>query len=300
MTDKKFVLSFLLLSSFCLILMSASVFHALTLHPLYIKGQDRIQQSQSDFDIAFVGDSSVEWAIDADLFGKLSGLKTQNLGLTAEGHNFSGTYNIIRHLLNRPSGRPKYIIIMNSLTAWDNEFEIGGYCSTLNQLSSQPVLAAGLIEKWDCFKFKYLNLKQIWMTINQLYYDYSQSNKSENKTFRNGGITWESVIESTVLRNLDTIGASKVAELKMLDQHLNHSDVKVLYFQGPLHNQVANLFDDTLSQQHTILKNLKNIKFIEHYLYPSNNDMGNSISHVSPQVKDVVTTFYFTALERQL
>jgi hypothetical protein len=300
MTDKKFFLLFLLLSSFCLIIMSASVFYALTIHPLHIKGQARIQQSQSDFEIAFVGDSSVEWAIDADLFEELSGFKTQNLGLTAEGHNFSGTYNIIRHLLNRPSGKPKYIIIMNSLTAWDNEFEIGGYCATLNQLTSQPALAAGLIEKWDCFKFKYLNLKQISMTINQLYYDYSQSNNLENKTFRNGGITWEYVVESKVLQNLGKIGATKVTELKVLDQQLIGSDVKVIYLQGPLHNQVANLFDNALSSQHDILRNLKNIEFIEHYLYPPNEDMGNSISHVSPEVKEEVTKFYFNLLEHQL
>lgn len=299
MTDKKFVFLFLFLSSFSLIIMSASVFYALTLHPLYIKGQDRIQQSQGDFEIAFVGDSSVEWAINADLFGELSGMRTQNLGLTAEGHNFSGTYNIIRHLINRPSDKPKYIIIMNSLTAWDNEFEIGGYCSTLNQLSSKPPLGAGLIEKWDCFKFKYLNLKQIWMTIHQLYYDYSQSENLEMKTFRNGGISWKSVIESNVLANLHEVGATKVAELKLLDRQLNNSGIKVIYLQGPLHAQVADLFEDTLSEHHVILRSLKNIEFIEHYLYPPNKDMGNSISHVSPDVKDEVTKFYFTLLEHE-
>ncbi len=302
MTSQKFVIATLILTLIITFSLSLLVNYSVTTHPLYLKGQERVVDSKQNSEIVFVGDSSLEYGIDASYFSKLAKQSVSNLALTAGGHSLAGTYNMIRQTLKN-NKNVKTIIIMQTPSVWSTKFVEGGYYSTLNELDSEEVIKLHLIkDNFSRFKYSYLNINSILETYTQKQKNKRAKNRPI-KTYKNGkrDIYKEMKIDKYI-HKLGKIGKTKEIEIEMIDNLFEDKNkkIKVLYVQGTLHYQLSKKYANSIKNQHKIIRKLKNIHFIEKYLYPKNNQMGTTINHVDESYKKTSTKFYFNILKEYL
>lgn len=304
MKYKSFILFSLIWVGMSILILSIFVHYAVLNNPLFQQSQQRVSESRIGAEIVFIGDSSLGEGLNEGLFEELSGMKTTNLSLTSRAHNFAATYNMIRHTLdNNP--KVKYIVIMQSPLAWNYNFATLGYCSTLDRLDSKMAIEFGFINRFTCFTHEYMDLSQISTTWKQQQRGYKGNNEIPNgnvvhKTYRNGGKNIFKEMEQNRFYQLGTISADVKSQFTMIDTYLEQKNVTVLYVQGSLHQDLAKKYVSTIAQQHEIIKKLKNITLIEHYLYPKNSNMGDTPSHVDISYKDTATEYYFSILKPYL
>ena len=301
MNSKKFIIRTLLLTLGLTLSLSLLVHYSITTHPLYLKSQKRIVESKKNSEIVFVGDSSLGYGLDEKYFSKLMGGRTvSNLSLTAGGHSLVGTYNMIRQTLKH-NKQVKFIIIMQTPSVWNRGFVEGGYYSTLNGLDSKEVIRLKFIEdEFSSFKYNYFNINSILDT----WIQKQKNRKAKNRpiqTYKNGkrDIIQEMKIDKYI-QKFRKIGKTKRDEISMIDDLVKDKGIKVIYLQGTLHYQLAKKYAKSIEEQHTILRGLKNIIFIEKYLYPKNNQMGTTVNHVDESYKKTSTEFYFNILKEYL
>ncbi|QDF29530.1 hypothetical protein [Halarcobacter anaerophilus] len=298
MANKRFIKLFIFLSLLSILILSQMAFLSYSKNPLAIKSQIRLEQVKKDnSQIVFVGDSSLEHGLDEKYFSTLlnNKFKVSNLALTADAHNLPATYNMIRHILTE-NKNVKYIVMMQNPSIWHTEFSQGGYCSTLGNLDNKLVKKEGLLESFGCFKYKYLNIN----AIRELKKQLERKNKKSTKTYKNGKLDIKEQLAKNKFYKFDKIANSKIKEINLIDKYLQDKNVKVYYVQGTLHYDVYKKYKDTISKQHAILKTLKNITFIEKFIYPENKKMGNSENHIAEEYKKEVTEFYFSILKKYL
>jgi hypothetical protein len=298
MKYKTMVRQALPLTLLMIIALSGLVSFSITVHPLHVKSMNKIEQSKHSSEVVFVGDSSLKDSIDASVFSTLSKKSVSNLWLTAHGHGFPGTYNMIRHAINNNKD-VKYIVIMHTPSSWDTNFLIGGYCSTLNNLNSTKILDLEFIDDLDCFKFNYFNLKLIYEAYRQRH-DDNKSNEKPPKTYRNGSKNISTDMKQNPFSVNQNHFESKSKELKMIDEYVENKNIKIIYVQGPLHYQMAIEYKDIINKQHQILNQLKNITFINQYLYPKNENMGDAWSHIDTSYTVEATKFYHSVISPYL
>jgi len=319
MNNKKFVLTVCLIVVVLIISLSQFINQATVNHVLYKLSQKHIKQSNKKNEIVFIGDSSLGTGINSAYFSKLSKMKVSSLPLSAGGHNLGATYNMIRHVVNN-NNELKALVIMQAPSIWNEDFNLPGFCSTLNDLDSIEAKKLKLIGSYDCFKFHYFNIRAIYDAYRQnkaeskrqenrkqrkekKISNETQNNEKENnlittvKTYKNNGVDIKLELKLNIHNRLNIIAKSKESEINMIDRYLENKNVKVLYLQGTLHNQLALKYSNSIKRQHAILKKLKNIIFIEKFLYPKNENMGDAENHVDTSYKSKSTEFYYDAIK---
>ena len=283
---------------FLLVLLGSLVYFSTTHNILYEQGQARLQdiKSNPDAKVVFLGDSSLANGINNKLFSQLSRKKILNLWMTGGGHNLASTYNLLRHIL-KDLNSIETIVIMHTPSIYGYNFLLGGYFSTLGALDSKVPFKEGLLSYKDYLAFYFLNLNSIDEYLKMQKVQGNQEN-TDPWTFRNGKIKRPlHQVQTEYLK----IGETKVTELKMIDDLLIDSNITVVYIQGPLHHDVYSKYHEIISQQQALIKKtFKNIVFVETYLYPQNENMGNTIDHVDKRYKDTATKFYFDHLKKYI
>jgi hypothetical protein len=293
LSNKKFVIYTILTTIILSFITSQAIYYSVTTNKLYKYSQQRIKESHDNAKIVFVGDSSLEHAIDEQYFSKLSGIKTSNLALTASAHNLSATYNMIRHVIKNNKD-VKIIVMMQNPSVWINDFSLAGYCSTLNNLDSKDAIKRGLLNKFDCLDYHYGNFTELKTKIRHLLKNKKQT---KEKTYKNGLLDIDKEIEVNKYTNLLNIGSSKTKELEMINDYIAHKHITLIYLQGSLHKKLAKKYINAINKQHQIIKKQKNITFIEKFLYPENKYMGNTENHVDESYKNHSTRFYYELLK---
>lgn len=298
MEFKKWFSIFAIMSTLLFFSLGSLVFFSTTHNTLYIQGQERIKdiENNKDAEVVFLGDSSLANGINNELFEKLSGKKVLNLWTTGGGHNLASTYNLLRHVLNNLKNI-QTIIIMHTPSIYGYDFLLGGYFSTLGELDSNMPYTEDLLNYTDFIKFYFLNLNSIpeYFMMRNVTKGHAELNPW---TFRNGKL-------ERPLKKIQTeylkIGKTKSIELKLIDDMIAKNNIKTVYIQGSLHYDVYNKYKNIISKQHMLIKKtFKHIIFEETYLYPSNENMGNTIDHVDKSYKDTSTNFYYTHLKKYL
>lgn len=265
--------------------------YSLLQHPLTLYSSERLDQLREDeMRVAFIGDSSLKWAIDSELFGDLAAAEVSNLALTAEGHNFSATFNMLRHLAAKQTP-PDVVVIMQGITSWDNSFEMGGFCTTLEGLSTDSVEQAELINASGCINYTYFNLRQVLSLARQIYAEKAAVSVPP-KTFTAGTLTVEEAVEGFS----GEIGSSKQREIDIINSFSANAPFKVIWVSGPLHQEVHENFAELLKRQSEMLRSASNIKVIGSSLSMPPEQMYNAVSHVDPDFKGDVTRWYFSEL----
>lgn len=296
MNNKLFIKLF-----FCLSLISSIVLFYLSFlgysnDRLAKYSEERVEQSKNEkSEIVFVGDSSLKYGLDEKYFSTLLNNKSvSNLALTAGAHNISATFNMIRNIIKN-NDKIKYIVIMQNPSIWQYPFSDGGYCSTLDNLSNEEVIAYKFLDNISCFKYKYMNLKSIKKAFKK-----EKKSRDEEETYKNGLLNINEELNNNKYIDYELINSSKNKEFKMLDDYLQDKNVKVFYIQGTLHYDLYQKYSNVIDEQHKILREFKNITFIEKYLYPINENMGNAENHVHSSYKLESTKFFYEILKDYL
>ena len=145
--------------------------------------------------------------------------------------------------------------------------------------------------------FYFLNLNSIteYLTMRKVHEKYANI---KPWTFKNGKKT-------RPLNKLQTeylkIGETKAIELKMIDDLISETNITTVYIQGPLHYDVYSKYHEIIDRQQALIKKtFKHITFKEAYLYPQNENMGNTIDHVDKSYKDTATKFYYEHLKKYI
>lgn len=260
---------------------------------LVIKSQERIKQSKNEkSEIVFVGDSSLEYGIEEKYFSELISKTTSNLALTAGAHNISATFNMIRNIIKN-NKEVKYIVIMQNPSIWQYNFSEGGYCTTLDYLTNNEVIEYKFLDKFGCFKYKYMNPVSIKKSLKKA----KEKNNGIEATYKNGLLDINKELTDDKYIDYKKINFLKQKEFKMIDDYLKNKNVKVFYVQGTLHHEIYLKYSQIIEKQHEILKTFKNITFIEEYLYPANENMGNAENHVDISYKRKSTEFFYLMLK---
>ncbi len=277
---------------------SILVYFSTTHNLLYEQGQTRLQdiKSNPDAQVILLGDSSLANAINNELFTQLIEKKVLNLWMTGGGHNLASTYNLLRHIL-KDLNNVETIIIMHTPSIYGYDFLLGGYFSTLGKLNSKLPFKEEILSYKDYLAFYFLNINSISEYLKMQKVQENREN-TDPWTFKNTKIKRPlNQVQSEYLK----IGKTKEIELKMIDDLLVDSNITVVYIQGPLHHDVYSKYHEIISQQQTLIKKtFKHITFIETYLYPLNENMGNTIDHVDKSYKDTATKFYFEHLKKYI
>lgn len=294
MSNKLFLKLFFILSMISTLILFYLSFLGYSKDNLVIKSKERVEQSKDNAQIVFVGDSSLAYGLDEKYFTELTNKKVSNLALTAGAHNLSGTFNMIRNVIKN-NEKVEYIIIMQNPSIWSHDFSEGGYCSTLDSLEDEEVISNVFIDNFECFRYKYMNIKFIKKSFKQ-----KKERKKDKHTYKNGSINIHEKLFNNEFVEYEKINSSKEKEIKMIDDYLENKNVKVFYVQGTLHEEVYWKYSEMIKMQHDILKKLKNITFIEEYLYPSNENIGDAENHVDESYKLKSTEFFYSILKKYI
>ena len=269
-------------------------------NPLSIRSKNKILETFEQNEMVLIGDSSLAAGIDEQYLSSLTGLTISRLNLSATGHNFAATYNLIRHAITNNENL-QYIVIMQSPSAWQYGFQQAGYCSTLGTLDSKSVINAGLIDRWTCLKLKHLSIAQIYSTLAQRIYEYIFNEKiTYIATYKNGGLNISKDLSQNKFKGLENINSDKYKIIALINDLQIKGFPKILYLQGALHSELHKKYLTHIERHHNIINSYQNIQLVESYLYPKNENMGNSENHVDTSFQRQATDFYFKALKSHL
>ena len=296
MKYKKFISLFFCLAFSIVFAISQIIYISTINNPLYVLSELRVSEAQnSDAEIVFLGDSSLGACIDKNYFAELTnGIKVANLSTSADAHNLSCTYNLLRHTIEN-NKNVKLIVIMQTPMVWYKDFVLGGYCSTLSGLDFGKEIDYHLVDKTDCFKFHYSNLSAILESATMRR--RQATNITDTRTYRNGGRDIKKELSDGMHSHIKKIGNTKQLEVELIDGYASGLNAKVVYVQSTLHAEIAKQYSDVIAKQQQILKGMKNIAFIEKYLYPENKNMGDTENHVDDSYRKTSTEFYFSILK---
>lgn len=281
-----------------LVSLGSLVYFSTTHNILYQRGQKQLEAivNNPDVEVVLLGDSSLGNGVNNELFAKLIEKKILNLSTTGGGHNLAATYNLLRHVLN-DLHHVQTIIIMQTPSVYGHDFLLGGYFSTLGDLDSKVPFQQHLLTYKDFMAFYFINLNSIteYLTMREVQKKHTNA---EPLTFKNGKLKRPmNKLQTEYLK----IGETKAAELKMIDDLLAERNITTVYIQGSLHHDVYNRYHEIIDRQQALIKKtFKHITFIETYLYPQNENMGNSIDHVDKSYKDTATKFYYKHLKKYI
>lgn len=297
MNNKLFMKLFFIFFIMSLIVLFYLSFLGYSNDKLTKNSKEEVEKTKNEkSEVVFVGDSSLENGLNESYFSELLNNKSvSNLALTAGAHNLSATFNMIRNTIKN-NDKIKYIVIMQNPSIWKYSFSEGGYCTTLDNLKNDEVLKYKFLDENSCFKYKYMNLKSVKKAL-KFKKDIKNTLK---KTYKNGLLDMNEELKSGKYIDYGVINTAKEREFKMIDEYLEDKNVKVFYVQGTLHYDLYLKYSFIIDKQHQILKKLKNITFIEKYLYPINENMGNTENHVDISYKLESTKFFYEILKDYL
>ena len=88
---------------------------------IWLKRAREIAAQRTPVDVVFLGDSTVERAIDDRLFGEQSGLTALNLGLTGDLGTY-GDYAILKRYLRRLPA-PRAVVVWHAVDVWGRDVD---------------------------------------------------------------------------------------------------------------------------------------------------------------------------------
>tara|TARA_A100001015_G_C15043282_1_gene741413 strand:- start:237 stop:1226 length:990 start_codon:yes stop_codon:yes gene_type:complete len=253
--------------------------------------------SSKDVEMIFVGDSSLGNAIDAEYFSDLSGIQTLNLALTGTSYGLLGSYNMIRHSVER---QPiKTAIIMQSLDIFSEKVSHIGYFHTLTGLVAPDEIPINISTYFDV----YFNIGIFY----GIFKDWKSSNPNgmiaeviDNDYIKQGPKMDLSSMDSEITQaewQLDSIIKDRFVALKLIADYCKKNGINCIFTTSPHLEQackdnpdyIAKIMNLSISSGINTLPN--------QVCYPSSH-VGDSLNHVNKEVKRVYTELYYNKLQK--
>jgi hypothetical protein len=243
-------------------------------------------------DVIFVGDSSLGNAIDAGYFKKLSGLATANLAMTGS-YGSGGSLNMIRRVLEK-NHHPGVVVIMQSITTMTKRAFAGFFFSSS--------LADKVIQPPDRILEIYLNLNAAEQIIKQvrkkglhvshanIVNDYLEQTRISNRL-----APLMEVKEKPLLP--DMIAESQINYLTRIAEICSSAGLICIYAHGPIFEGYCQQSLAYLEELNARIRAIK-LRILEGTpICVKQNELGNSIDHVRPDLKQSYTRRYFDLLK---
>lgn len=241
---------------------------------------------------AFVGDSSLGNAVDAALFGQLSGLATKNLALTGT-YGAGGAYNMVRALTARQ--RPRLIVVMLSPDTLHRADAFAGFffsADVRERLVQPPLRVLGL----------YFSLKAARRTLDEIRQgglvrmdDPIEDDYISQRTHPMRRSLAE-VVAGNPLRP-GTVASTQLDYLARIATLCREQDIVCVYAQGPIFADYCRDAAEYLSETTTAVRAAGLAVAPDTPICMSAAEVGNSIDHVRPELKRLYTQRYFERLQ---
>jgi hypothetical protein len=247
-------------------------------------------------DIVFVGDSSLGNGIDAKYFTDLSGLTTANLALSGS-YGLGGSLNMIHRVLKN-GDHPKAVVIMQSITTMTKSHAFAGYFFSAPPLSKLSLPPDKILEI-------YLNLGAAKQILRQLMRkglhikqpaitnDYLEQRWSPNQPAE--------IIEAKLKPLLpDMIAEGQLEYLAQIANLCRSSRLICIYAHGPVYEGYCQEARAYLERLDTKIR-LTGLHVLSGTpVCLEQNEIGDSIDHVKPDLKQVFTRRYFELFRKTL
>jgi hypothetical protein len=257
---------------------------------IYDYQRDKIDNLER-IDAAFVGDSSLGNAIDAALFSKLSGLASANLALNGS-YGSGGAYNIVQALIARE--RPRLIVVMLSLDTMRRTDAFPGFyfsADTTERLRQSPLR---ILELFFSLKAARRTLDEIAQGGLHRPDEPIEADYLSQRTHPMHTSLVDEAAENPLLP--EKIAASQLDYLARIATLCEEQDIVCVYAHGPIFTDYcrdAAAYVNALSAQ---IRATGLAVVPETPICMPSDDVGNTIDHVRPDLKQDYTSRYFERL----
>ncbi len=243
-------------------------------------------------DIAFVGDSSLGNAIDATLFTSLSGRATVNLALTGS-YGSGGAYNMAYKVLQH--GTPSLIVIMQSIDVMRRKEAFPGFYFSAEPSQLLTTSPIRILELYFSLKTARRVVEQVWKNglarpSNLFVNDYIPQTSAFSPAAELG---MNPLLPNMVAQaQLDYVG--RIAEL------CRHHGATCVYAYGPIYDGYCSQAADYVAKVESGIAATGLPIVAGTPLCVPEVELGDTVDHVRPDLKEIYTQRYFDVLRRYI
>jgi hypothetical protein len=259
-------------------------------HAIYSYQRAKIDRLPS-IDIVFVGDSSLGNAINADLFGQLSGAPTANLALTGS-FGSGGAYNMIRAVM--ADHRPRLFVVLQTIDVMHRKEAFPGF-----YFSAAPgeLLTTSPIQILELYFSQKTAKKVLAQVADTGFADTAERIENDYITQRGHPIGRPPREEVAIHPLLpDMVADTQLGYIRRIADLCRSADVACVYAHGPV-------FDGYCHQAAAYIAELNvRVRAAGLDVVPGTPlcmeeaEVGNSIDHVRSDLKDAYTRRYYDLL----
>lgn len=272
-----FIFSIFLLFNFLVLLANAIGFKSLQQELV----NHQVAKINKNYDVVFLGDSSLGHAINSNLWSELSDKPSLNMALTGN-FSFAGAYAILEEIIDKKK-EVKTLVIVNNVYAWQENIKYTGY---------------EYIKKQNNFFLKYINYidKNIFEIKNFYYQLIIKKNKKKflnlivndfmkfgKKITKDANYTFE----------INLFNEDKSFYLKKIINLCSKFNIECFYFHGPIYeNLCTELNFAFIKRINNELSDL-GIKFDPNINCLNHDQIGDTVYHTSANYKNIMTKIYY-------
>jgi hypothetical protein len=256
-------------------------------HEIYGYQRDKIGAARN-IDIAFVGDSSLGNAIDAALFSKLSGANAVNLALTGS-YGSGGAYNMTYKVLQQHT--PRLIVVMQSIDVMRRKEAFPGFYFSAEPsqlLTTSPVRILEL----------YFSLKTARRVIEQLW---KHGLAKPSQLFENDYIAQTSVLSPAAELGMNPLLPNMVTQAQLdyvgqIAELCRRHGTHCVYAYGPIYDGYCTQAGEYVAKVESGVRATGLPIVAGTPLCIPEGELGDTVDHVRPDLKDAYTRRYFDLL----
>ena len=239
--------------------------------------KERIAQSNAK--ILFLGDSSLGYSLDEEVFGDLSKKTTLNAALTGL-YGYAGSFNLLKQA-SEENDSLEMVIIASVPELLARPISREGFFRTLN---IEDVFRVDIV--W-IFKLCASYMKTVKLNKREIIQNYIEQNPRDLDERKFTKIRPENIV------------VDKVHYLRRIKNYCDSAQIKFLYMNAPSYDSVLYYSQDFLERHDSILT-LNNIDFVAERIVIPVGHLGDTYNHIDPLLKSNYTNKYFDILEDYL
>lgn len=256
-------------------------------HEIYGYQRHKINGAQA-IDIAFVGDSSLGNAINASLLSSLSGYNAVNLALTGS-YGSGGAYNMAYKVLQHH--RPRLIVIMQSIDVMRRKDAFPGFYFSAEPsqlLTTSPIRILEL----------YFSLKTARRVVEQFW---KNGLAKPSQLFENDYIAQTSAFSPAAELGMNPLLPNMVTQAQFdyvgqIAQLCRHHGTECVYAYGPIYDGYCSQAADYVAKVESGVRATGLPIVAGTPLCIPEDELGDTVDHVRPDLKDTYTRRYFELL----
>lgn len=267
---------------------------------------EKLANAPEDITTIIIGDSSGGNAIHEDYYSKLIREKTLKLSLTSS-FGLHGSLLMAEHALEKFPNL-KNVIILQTFTLWEQEFDPQGYYLMKAGLKVNPLAGSSIAKEYDKEYFNWITtakrLKWIYDYVNLYKYEYYLEKKYTDyaRLYREYGFEKQYDIgpltEAHFVPLTADIKDHNTEVLRIFSNFCAKHKLNCKLTNGPIHIRMINEHKPEIEKiVKWLVANTGSIKYYGYILPIAPQDIGDSVDHVITRRIIPYTKEYYKVLE---